>query len=77
MAIAELVGTGDAVAAAGAGAGDVADAVAAAAQEKTVAGVMDAGKQSLLQLAAVHSLQSWENARRRRGLAVREFWRWS
>ena len=36
--------------------------------------VVVVGKQAL-QLAAVHSLRSWENARRRPAQAVREFWR--
>lgn len=36
--------------------------------------VVVVGKQAV-QLAAVHSLRSWEDARRRPAQAVREYWR--
>ena len=52
--------------------------VAGAGWEKMVAvgtlAVVVVGKQAL-QLAAVHFLRSWEDARRRPAQAVREFWR--
>jgi hypothetical protein len=37
--------------------------------------VVVGGKQQAVQLAAVHSLRSWEDARRRPAQAVREYWR--
>ena len=52
-------------------------AVADAVQEEIVAVdvvVVVVGKQAV-QLAAVHSLRSWEDARRRPAQAVREYWR--
>ena len=52
--------------------------VAGAGWEEMVAvgalAVVVVGKKAL-QLGAVHSLRSWEDARRRPAQAVREFWR--
>lgn len=60
---------------AGLGATVAVDVVADAEREEMVAVGLDVvgGKQA--QLAAVHSLRSWENARRHPTLVVREFWR--
>jgi len=51
-------------------------AVADAVREEMAAVdvVVVVGKQAV-QLAAVHSLRSWEDARRRPAQAVREYWR--
>jgi hypothetical protein len=43
--------------------------------EMVAVGAVVVVSRQALQLAAVHSLQSWEDARRRPGQAVREFWR--
>jgi len=57
-----------------AGLGETAVADAVREEMAAVDVVVVVGKQAV-QLAAVHSLRSWEDARRRPAQAVREYWR--
>lgn len=57
---------------AGPGETEVADAVQ---EEMVVVGEAFVVCKQAVQLAAVHSLRSWEAARRRPAQAVREYWR--
>ena len=54
--------------------GETAVADAVRVEMAAVDVVVVVGKQAV-QLAAVHSLRSWEDARRRPAQAVREYWR--
>lgn len=57
-----------------AGLGEIGVADAVREEMAAVDVVVVVGKQAV-QLAAVHSLRSWEDARRRPAQAVREYWR--